>query len=84
MVGSDSTDLDISNQARQSFPKTYVANGYVDVLCSKYIRKNEKIHGDYVIPFVTAPVGEIDTDYDFQLLQHELDLNEHLSTRIFK
>ena len=84
MVGCESTDLDISNQARQSFPKTYIANGYVDVLSSKYIRKNEKIHGNYVLPFVTEPVGEIDTDYDFQLLQHELDLNQHLGKRIFK
>ena len=83
MVGSEFTDLDISNQARQSFPKTYIANGYVDVLSSKYVRKNGKFMA-IMLPFVTAPVGEIDTDYDFRLLQHELELNQYLGTRIFK
>ena len=38
-LGSTSTDLDVANNARQEFPATYIANGYVDVLSSSFILK---------------------------------------------
>ena len=49
-VASNSTAIDQSNNARQQFPRTYIANGYVDVLSSKFIRENRLIHGDNVMP----------------------------------
>lgn len=64
--------LDETNNARQMFPKTYSANGYVDVLDVKYIQKNRRIHGNKVLPYITPPVIEVDTIDDFKLLQSQL------------
>ena len=71
-VGSDSTALDAANNARQQFPKTFHANGYVDVLAAEFIRKAGLIHGDRVLPFLTPPVVEVDTEEDFARLEFQL------------
>jgi CMP-N,N'-diacetyllegionaminic acid synthase len=82
-VGSDSTALDGANNARQQYPRTYAANGYVDVLSTAFIRRTGLIHGDHVIPFVTPPVVEVDTDDDFVQLELQLARTPHLLERVF-
>ena len=69
-LGADSTELDAANSARQQFPATYQANGYVDVLSPHFIRSHGLIHGNWVIPFMTPSVVEVDTseDFDFSAL----------------
>ncbi len=69
-VGSNSFALDAFNDARQTFNKTYQGNGYVDVLKTSYIVKNDKLHGDHVIAFVTPYVVEVDTVDDFDYLEY--------------
>ena len=83
-IGSENTDLDAANEARQQFPPTFVANGYVDVLSTNFVRRKKRIHGDHVIPFITKNVGEIDTEYDLQLLKNELTLNREIFTKLFE
>jgi N-acylneuraminate cytidylyltransferase len=68
-VFTHSNDLDKSNLNRQAFPKTFVANGYVDVLIPSYILKESKIHGDKVLPFVTENILEIDSESDLKQLE---------------
>jgi CMP-N-acetylneuraminic acid synthetase len=68
-VFTHSNDLDKSNLNRQAFPKTFVANGYVDVLVPSYILKESRIHGDKVLPFVTENILEIDTESDLKQLE---------------
>jgi N-acylneuraminate cytidylyltransferase len=70
-IGTGSFDLDPANEARQGFPSTYYANGYVDIIKSKFIIDNQKIHGDKVMAFVTEPVTEVDTPEDFELLEYQ-------------
>jgi N-acylneuraminate cytidylyltransferase len=82
-VCSESTELDLANNARQLFPETYTANGYVDVLSSSFIRKASLIHGDNVFPFVTPVVSEIDTEDDFSLLEFQLQKNPEMINQIF-
>jgi len=82
-LGSNSTALDASNNARQQFPTTYQANGYVDVLSSHFIRSNGLIHGDWVMPFVTPTVIEVDTIDDFDQLEFLLDRNRTFFTNLF-
>jgi len=82
-IASDSTELDAANNARQEFPSTYIANGYVDVLSTRFIRKTKLIHGDHVIPFITPVVGEVDTEEDFANLELELHKNPEFLTRLF-
>ena len=71
-LGADNTELDAANNARQQFPNTYQANGYVDVLSSEFIRKSGLIHGNHVMPFVTPSVIEVDTLDDFEHLEFQI------------
>jgi CMP-N,N'-diacetyllegionaminic acid synthase len=53
-------NMDLINDPRNSFPKTFFTNGYVDVLKTKYIIKYKKIHGNNVYPFKTPDPHDID------------------------
>ena len=61
-------DLDKSNNARQSFPETYVANGCIDIISVKHLTSTGTLHGNNVLPFITNYVHEIDNESDFQFL----------------
>jgi CMP-N,N'-diacetyllegionaminic acid synthase len=82
-LGSDSTALDAANNARQAFPKTYIPNGYVDVLSTAFIRQSRLLHGDHVMPFVTPTVAEVDTEDDFDFLEYQITREPTLSTCLF-
>ena len=82
-LGADGTALDAANNARQQFPDTYQANGYVDVLSTSFIRDNSLIHGDWVLPFITPTVVEVDTEDDFALLEYQLARTPNISTQLF-
>jgi N-acylneuraminate cytidylyltransferase len=82
-VGSGSFELDAANQARQLFPKTYQANGYVDVLKTAFIRAHGRIHGNRVTAFITPPVVEVDTEADFALLDYQASSNPAMINQLF-
>lgn len=83
-VGSNSFDLDTFNDPRQRFNKTYQANGYVDIIKTKYVIENKKLHGDHVIAFVTPHVVEIDTADDFDYLEYLAAKNPAIVSSLFK
>jgi CMP-N-acetylneuraminic acid synthetase len=62
-------DLENSNLIRQAFPKTYLANGYVDILFPEFILGSQKIHGNSVMPFLTENIIEVDSEFDLQQLE---------------
>lgn len=82
-LGADSTALDAANYARQRFPATYQANGYVDVLSSRFVRSHGLIHGDWVMPFITPAVVEVDTEDDFAHLEFLLERNPEIAQQLF-
>lgn len=82
-VGSDTTELDSANNARQQYPATYSANGYVDVLSTAFVRRSGLLHGDAVMPFVTPRVTEVDCEDDFAFLEYEIARSPDLGTRLF-
>jgi len=82
-VGTDSSALDEANDARQQFPPTYVANGYVDVLATAFIREARLIHGNRVMAFVTPPVVEVDTEEDFAHLEFQLERTPAFVQKLF-
>jgi N-acylneuraminate cytidylyltransferase len=82
-VGSGSFALDTFNDPRQGFTKTYQANGYVDVLKSSFVAANKKLHGDYVMAFVTPYVVEIDTINDFDFLEYIVAKDPSITTTLF-
>ena len=82
-IGADEGSLDYANNARQSFPKTYTGNGYVDVLSSQFIRTSNKLHGEHVLAFVTPHVTEVDVELDLQYLQHQVDIDRSIHDTLF-
>jgi CMP-N,N'-diacetyllegionaminic acid synthase len=82
-LGADNTELDGANSARQQFPSTYQANGYVDVLSSEFIRKYGLMHGDHVMPYLTPSVVEVDTQDDFDLLEFQISRTPSVLQKLF-
>lgn len=69
---SHDNNLDSSNNSRQTYPKTYTANGYIDILKVNYIINNNLIHGNKVFAYKTEPLIEVDTFFDFDLLEFQI------------
>ena len=81
-IFSKNSDIESSNQARQSFPMTYAPNGYVDIVRTQLIKKNI-LHGNNVCGFLTENVYDIDTAEDFNLIEYFLGKNPELTMRLF-
>jgi len=58
------------NNARQTFPETYLANGYIDILKFDNLVNNVSMHGNKIMPYITPQVKEIDTIEDFKYIQY--------------
>jgi N-acylneuraminate cytidylyltransferase len=80
---SRESNLEKSNLGRQLFPKTFQANGYIDVLSVAHILKTGEIHGGSVQAFLTEPAIEIDTAFDFEIAESINDRNPKLAERLF-
>jgi N-acylneuraminate cytidylyltransferase len=74
---------DKANLPRQAFPKTYVANGYVDVLDPNYILKENKLHGDKILAFQTPVVTEVDSIEDLEYLEWQITKQPQLLKTLF-
>ena len=69
-LGSGSLNLDKANDPRQVFQKTYMANGYVDIIKTSLVKEKGIIHGHKVMPFLTPVTYEVDTLDDFRFLEY--------------
>jgi len=72
LEGLDGASVDDVNAPRQSFPMTYHPNGYIDIVTREII-KTGRVFGNAVLPFVTAPTAEIDTEEDFDYIEWQVD-----------
>ena len=82
-ICSGEFNLEVTNKPRQQFPKTYVANGYVDICKSSYILKNKELLGDKVIAYMTPPTFEVDTVEEFSYLEYQLARNPEIIKQLF-
>jgi CMP-N-acetylneuraminic acid synthetase len=82
-LGKKMDNLDTANQPRQLFPKTYVANGYVDVLSAAFVEEKKMIHGKKVLAFETPVTVEIDTEDDFDYIEFQLSRNMKVKQNLF-
>jgi len=80
LFGDAKTD---SNAPRQSFPDTYQANGYVDVLDTKFIMENQEIHGKKILPFITDTAYEVDSIEDFDYLEYQALNSQQIIKKLF-
>lgn len=60
------------NLPRQSFPKAYHPNGYVDIIKTDVIQKTNSLHGPNILAFVTAFAVEVDRPEDLEYLAYQL------------
>jgi len=65
-------DSNDHSKNRQSIEKTYVPNGYIDIIKTKTILNENSLHGNKILAYITKPVIEIDTIEDFDFLEYKL------------
>jgi len=82
-VFNGSFDIEIANHARQSYSETYNANGYIDVIRTKMVKKHGLIHGSCVQAFVTEPTYELDEVSDVELLEYFMNKSPHFIKSLF-
>ena len=76
-------NIENSNNARQSFPKTYFANGYVDIINVKHLKTMHQLHGNKVLAFLTQEVVELDSEHDLFLLEQMSKSSPLFKSRLF-
>jgi CMP-N,N'-diacetyllegionaminic acid synthase len=69
LVGVKKT-IDQLNEPRQSFSKTYSANGFVDLYRKEFILKNKKLFGNKVMGYITPYTIEIDSKDQLNYLNY--------------
>ena len=69
-----------SNLPRQSLPKTFFAQGYVDIVRPEIIKKGQT-YGKKTFGFITPDVGELDTKEDLEKIR---DYKRFKKLKIFK
>lgn len=82
-IGTDTKGIDHFNGPRQSFPDTFIANGYVDVMKVSFINENELLHGERSIGFITPETMEIDVESDCEKISKYIDENQNLVRILF-
>ena len=61
-----------TNLPRQSYPKTYSPNGYVDIVTPEIFMDSDSFYGDKIYSFITDKTYEIDTIDDFNYIEYIL------------
>ena len=65
--------LDYTNLPRQSFPKAYQPDGYVDVIKRKTVIEDGVLHGSKILPIITPNTGELDRPEDIEFIKFSLE-----------
>jgi len=76
-------DIENANLARQEYPSTYDANGYIDIIRSEMVVKKGLIHGGQVQAYVTDMSYEIDELSDIDFLEYLINKSPELVERLF-
>jgi len=62
-----------TNLPRQSYPKTYSPNGYIDIVNPEVFMNSDNFYGDKIYSFITDKTYEIDTIEDFNYVEFILN-----------
>lgn len=74
----DGMTCDEANLPRQDFPEVYIPNGYVDIIKTDFVIKNNLLHGNRMLCYRTEEVPDIDTEMDLKKLDLYIDLKDTL------
>lgn len=61
--------LDEANNPRQTYPSVYIPDGYVDILRTEFIVRNNLIHGEKMIAFHSPAVVDLDNPSDLETIK---------------
>jgi|LakMenEpi03Aug12_release.lakeMendotaPanAssembly.Ray.scaffolds.fasta_scaffold404097_2 CMP-N,N'-diacetyllegionaminic acid synthase len=64
------------NGCRQGYPKTFVPNGYVDIVKPEIFIPNNEMYGNTIYGFETEMTYEIDTIDNFNYIEYLLQKND--------
>ena len=67
---------DYWNSPRQSLPKTYQPNGYIDIINGHHFMNKNSLYGDKCLAYITPYAHEVDTIEDFEILGALYDTNK--------
>jgi len=70
---------DYTNLPRQTFPKAYLPNGYIDIAKRETVINSSSAFGMKIMPVITPHIVEIDTEEDVKMLKCQIDNNQHMS-----
>jgi len=62
---------DYSNLPGQAFPKTYIPNGYIDIV-KKTTVKSGSSFGDWIHAKISPEILDIDTEFDFRMVELQI------------
>ena len=73
-IVSNDFNLDKYNKPKEFFPKTYLPNGYIDIIKTSNIIK-KKLHGNKVLPYITNDFNsDIDSMQDFNYVKNKIEI----------
>ena len=70
---------DYTNLPRQTFPKAYLPNGYIDIAKRETVTNSSSAFGMKIMPVITPHIVEIDTEEDVDMLKCQIDRNQHIN-----
>ena len=71
-IGAPNHHYNDFNKPNQAYMKTYQPNGYVDIIRPEFIQDRD-LWGPRIMGFETPPVIEVDTEFDLELLEYQLE-----------
>ena len=68
----DNFNIDKYNKPKEFFPRTYLPNGYIDIIKTTNILKNQ-FHGRKVLPYIDNFNSDIDSKEDYQYVKYVIE-----------
>ena len=78
---NDNSYSESYNQPRQVFPKTYLPNGYVDIVRPEVLLDTGLLHGNKILLNLTPITADIDDINDYEAAKQLLNNGEYLNLK---
>lgn len=82
-VFTKQSSLDSSNAPKETFPKTFFPNGYIDVIKTEHFLETGLLHGNAVLAQLTEVSVEIDSSQDLDFARLLVEKNPLIYDKVF-
>lgn len=76
-------NIEKANHNRQSYPETFDANGYIDIIRTSLVKNHNLIHGNQVKAYITEKTYEVDEKSDIDFLEYSLQRKPEFIKSLF-